>query len=61
MGFSETIKKIKEISNLLQSKNIADREVIHYSQELHRHINNLEVPQLIGQEDDNISRNILHN
>ena len=22
---------------------------------------NLEVPQLIGQEDDNISRNILHN
>jgi len=61
MGLSETIKKIKEISQILQCKQVSDREVIHYSQELHRHINNLEIPQLIGQDDDNISRKILHN
>ena len=60
MGFAETIKKIKEISKKLQDKNVSDREIIHYTQELHRHINNLEVPQLIGQEDDNIPRNILY-
>jgi len=61
MGFAETIAKIKELSIILQSKHIADREIIHYTSELHRHIEDLEVPQLIGQEDDNISRNILHN
>ena len=61
MGFAETIKKLKETSKKLQDKNISDREVIHYTQELHRLIENLEVPQLIGQEDDNIFRNILHN
>ena len=61
MGLVETIEKIKQLSNLLQGKNIADREIIHYTQELHRHINNLETPQLIGQENDNIPRNILHN
>ena len=61
MGFAETIKKVKEISKKLQDRNISDREVIHYTQELHRLIENLEVPQLIGQEDDNIFRNILHN
>jgi hypothetical protein len=61
MGLAETIEKIKEISTFLQGTNIADRETMHYTQELHRHINNLETPQLIGQDDDNISRNILHN
>ena len=61
MGLAEAIEKIKEISEKLQDRNISDREVIHYNQELHRLIENLEVPQLIGQEDDNIFRNILHN
>ena len=61
MGFAETIIKIKEISKKLQSKNVADRQIIHFTQELHRHINNLEIPQLIGQENDDIPRNILHN
>ena len=61
MGLAEAIEKIKEISEKLQDRNISDREVIHYNQELHRLIDNLEVPQLIGQEDDNIFRNILHN
>ena len=61
MGLAEAIEKIKEISEKLQDRNISDREVIHYTQELHRLIENLEVPQLIGQEDDNIFRNILHN
>tara|TARA_X000001382_G_scaffold41808_2_gene28095 strand:+ start:272 stop:457 length:186 start_codon:yes stop_codon:yes gene_type:complete len=61
MGFAETIKKIKELSQKLQSKHIADREIIHYTSELHRHIDNLDVPQLIGQDDDDIFRNILHN
>ena len=63
MELADTIEKIKKISETLRDKNISDREVIHYNQELHRHIDNLEVPQLIeiGQEDDNIFRNILHN
>ena len=61
MGFAETIKKIKEISRILQCSNVSDREIIHYTGEMHRNINNLEVPQLIGQDDDNISREILHN
>ena len=61
MGFAETIKKIKEISKKLQDKNVSDREIIHFTAELHRHINNLEIPQLIGQEDDYIFGNILHN
>jgi len=60
MGFAETIKKIKEINNILQSPNVADREVIYYTKELYRLIDTLEVPQLIGQEDDNIPRNILY-
>tara|TARA_Y100001970_G_C14233855_1_gene860560 strand:+ start:2915 stop:3100 length:186 start_codon:yes stop_codon:yes gene_type:complete len=61
MGFAETIAKIKEISKKLRDKNVSDRETIYYTSELHRLIENLEVPQLIGQEDDNIFRNILHN
>tara|TARA_R100000458_G_scaffold53430_1_gene55670 strand:+ start:140 stop:325 length:186 start_codon:yes stop_codon:yes gene_type:complete len=61
MGLAEAITKIKEISKKLQDKNISDREIIHYNQELHRLIDDLEVPELIGQEDDNIFRNILHN
>lgn len=48
MGFAETIKQIKELSDKLQQKNIADKDIIYYTQELHRHIQNLEVPQLIG-------------
>lgn len=61
MGLAETIEKIKEISQMLQYGTLSDREKSYYSSELHRHINNLETPQLIGQDDDNISRNILHN
>lgn len=61
MGLSETIKKIKELSELLRSPNVADREIIHYMNELHRNIDNLEVPELVGQENDNIFENILHN
>ena len=60
MGFAETIKKIKEISKKLQDKNISDRETMYFTSELHRHIDDLEVPQLIGQENDNIPRNILY-
>jgi hypothetical protein len=61
MGFAETIAKIKELSIILQSKHIADREIIHYMSELHRNIDNLEVPELVGQENDNIFKDILHN
>ena len=61
MGLAETIKKIKSISIQLRSKNISDREAIHFTSELHRLIDTLEVPQLLGQDDDNISGNILHN
>tara|TARA_A100001391_G_C4979168_1_gene254801 strand:+ start:467 stop:652 length:186 start_codon:yes stop_codon:yes gene_type:complete len=61
MGLAETIKKIKQLSEDLRSPNIADREVIHFMSELHRLIDNLEVPELVGQENDNIFENILHN
>lgn len=61
MGLSETIKKIKKISELLRSPHVADREIIHYMSELHRNIDNLEVPELVGQENDNIFKDILHN
>ena len=30
MGLSETIKKIKKISELLRSPHVADREIIQY-------------------------------
>jgi hypothetical protein len=60
VGFAETIRKIKEISKKLQDKNISDRETMYFTSELHRHIDDLEVPQLIGQENDNIPRNILY-
>jgi len=62
MGLAETIEKIKEISIRLRDQNISDREVIHYTEKLHRLIDDLEVPELIvGEKNDNIFRKILHN
>jgi transcription initiation factor TFIIIB Brf1 subunit/transcription initiation factor TFIIB len=49
MGLVETIKEIKKISAMLRSKNVADREIIHYMSELHRKIDSLEIPELIGE------------
>ena len=48
MGFAETIKVIKELSSKLQEKDAKDIDTVYYTQELHRHIKDLEVPQLIG-------------
>ena len=49
MDLAKTIKRIKEISVMLQAKIISDREKEHYMPELHRLIDSLEVPQLIGE------------
>lgn len=56
MDLGQTIKRIKELSVILQAKTIPDREKEFYLPELHRLIDSLEVPQLIGEfENDYIS------
>ena len=49
MDLAEIIKRIKELSAILQAKTISDREKEYYTPELHRLIDSLEVPQLIGE------------
>ena len=56
MDLANTIKRIKELSAMLQAKTISDREKEYYMPELNRLIDSLEVPQLIGEfENDYIS------
>ena len=52
MDLSEIIKRIKELSVILQADTISDREKEFYLPELHRLIDSLEVPQLIGEFDN---------
>lgn len=47
----EAIAKIKKLSKKLRDKNISDREVIVFNQELHRTIDILEVPELVNIEE----------
>ena len=49
MDLGKTIKRIKELSAMLQAKTISDRENEYYMPELHKLIDSLEVPQLIGE------------
>lgn len=49
MDLGQTIKRIKEISVMLRAKTISDREKEFYLPELHKLIDSLEVPQLIGE------------
>ena len=55
MGLAEAIEKIKEISEKLQDRNISDREVIHYNQELHRLIDNFDVKAILEHEGFNMT------
>jgi len=56
MDLGQTIKRIKELSVILQAETISDREKEFYLPELHKLIDSLEVPQLIGEfENDYIS------
>ena len=56
MDLAKTIKRIKELSVMLQAKTISDRAKEFYLPELHKLIDSLEVPQLIGEfENDYIS------
>ena len=61
MTMIEAIAKIKELSKKLRDKNISDREVIVFNQELHRTIDILEVPELenieelIGENNEYVS------
>jgi hypothetical protein len=48
MDLGSTIKRIKELSLILREKTISDREKEVYTPELHKLIDSLEVPQLIG-------------
>jgi hypothetical protein len=52
MELGEAIKKLKELSAILQAKTISDREKSHFMPELFRIIDKLEVPQLIGELKD---------
>lgn len=51
MTMIEAIAKIKKLSKKLRDKNISDREVIVFNQELHRTIDILEVPELVNIEE----------
>tara|TARA_R100001510_G_C7518814_1_gene115205 strand:- start:94 stop:279 length:186 start_codon:yes stop_codon:yes gene_type:complete len=51
MGLVEVITKLKDVSLKLRDKNISDREVIIYNQELHQLIDKLEIPELINIEE----------
>lgn len=51
MTMIEAIAKIKELSKKLRDKNISDREVVVFNQELHRTIDILEVPELVNIEE----------
>jgi len=48
MDLSETIRRIKELGSMLQLKTISDTEKRVYLPELLRLIDSLEIPQLIG-------------
>ena len=62
MDLGETIKRLKELSAILQANTISDREKEYYLPEMFRLIDKLEVPQLIGEfSNDYISWKILHN
>lgn len=49
MELVEAIKKLKELSAILQAPTISDREKSHFQPELFRIIDKLEVPELIGE------------
>ncbi len=49
MDLGEIIKRIKELSVMLQAETISDREKEFYLPEMYRLIDSLEVPQLIGE------------
>lgn len=49
MELGEAIKKLKELSAILQAKTISDREKSHFEPELFKIIDNMEVPELIGE------------
>tara|TARA_X000001388_G_scaffold64090_1_gene50187 strand:+ start:432 stop:602 length:171 start_codon:yes stop_codon:yes gene_type:complete len=48
MDLAKTIKRIKELSAILRSETVSDREKAFYEPELHQLIDTLEIPQLIG-------------
>ncbi len=52
MDLAESIKKLKEISVILQAKTVSDREKEFYMPELFKIIDSLDVPQLIGEFDN---------
>ena len=49
MDLGESIKRLKELSAILQANTISDREKEYYLPETFRLIDKLEVPQLIGE------------
>jgi len=49
MDLAETIKRLKELSVMLQADTISDREKEFYLPEMFRLIDNLDIPELIGE------------
>tara|TARA_S200002703_G_C3761920_1_gene234533 strand:- start:787 stop:957 length:171 start_codon:yes stop_codon:yes gene_type:complete len=52
MDLAESIKKLKELSIILKAKTVSDREKEFYLPELFKVIDKLEIPQLIGELDN---------
>ncbi len=48
MGLVEAITKLKECSQKLRDENTPKQNVIEYSQEMHRLIDLLEIPELVN-------------
>tara|TARA_X000001382_G_scaffold123116_1_gene106596 strand:+ start:1865 stop:2050 length:186 start_codon:yes stop_codon:yes gene_type:complete len=51
MGLVETITKLKECSQKLRDENTPKQNIIEYSQEMHRLIDLLEIPELINMKE----------
>jgi|LUMS01.1.fsa_nt_gb hypothetical protein len=51
MGLAESIIRLKEVSKKLRDFNLTNDEIVKYSTELHKIIDELEVPEMINIKD----------
>tara|TARA_R100001440_G_scaffold68826_1_gene90463 strand:+ start:142 stop:327 length:186 start_codon:yes stop_codon:yes gene_type:complete len=51
MGLAESIIRLKEVSKKLRDPNLTDDEIVKYFTELHKIIDELEVPEMINIKD----------
>ncbi len=51
MGLAESIIRLKEVSKKLRDPSLTDDEIVKYCTELHKIIDELEVPEMINIKD----------